>query len=302
MVSPAVIAMIWGTISTIVLHISKAMERQGIEIFDQIRARVKKEKSNEENEEVEVKKPVVYIVGLIMNNIVPVFAIASNAMVGKEYASYFTSMFGIGLIALLIYSSKILKEKIKKIQIFGAIVLISGTLLIGLENIMRGENNAEVDTTTAVIMMLAFLIGGFIVVLITHFKNPSVGAIGVIFGLYAGGSGGLDPVLKAFGQDNALLPSDLIGWLIFGISFLAGSAGFLITQWGFAKRAQASVLVPAYNSLYVVLPILVFGITLPGFTITYITIISLAMIVAGMVLMKAFTEEEPPHVVDVEVE
>ena len=50
-------------------------------------------------------------------------------MAGEGAFPYFTSMFGIGLIALMIYSSRILKEKISKMEYIGAAILIIGAII-----------------------------------------------------------------------------------------------------------------------------------------------------------------------------
>ncbi len=121
-------AMGWGIVSTVLLHISKAMERQGIEIFDQIRAKIKNSGANIEGG---AKKPTIYIVGLIINNLTIIWMMLATS--SGAPASFFTSVFGIGLIALMIYSSRILHEPIQKIEIIGAIILVLGTLIIGIE-------------------------------------------------------------------------------------------------------------------------------------------------------------------------
>jgi uncharacterized membrane protein len=109
----------------------------------------------------------------------------------------------------------------------------------------------------------------------------------------------LDPIFKATGQSSGgqttLLPSTPAGWVIFLLSFLCGFFAFTFTQWGFARKAQASVLVPCYNSLYVVFPIIIQMIALPGFITTGYTFVGVIMIVIGIVLMQIFKKATNPH-------
>lgn len=288
------IVILFGLISTIQLHIAKAMERQGIEIFDQIRAKLKKEKYELEEGESALKKPAIYIVGLALNNTIFVYAMIAN-MFGPP--AIFTSMFGIGLVALLFYSRFVLKEEIKPIEYVGALVLITGTVVVGIEGFFReAVNPAEIDVTLFFVVVGIYLVvmGALVIFSIVTRK-----AVALIFGLFAGGCGGLDPVFKQIGgtygqETTGFLPASLIGWVIFLLSFGIASFAFLFTQWGFARKARASVLVPTYNSTYVGLPLVVYSLILPTFVLTGVTYAGLVLVIAGIVLMQAFKPMKPP--------
>ena len=285
-----------GILSTVLIHISKAMERHGIEIFDQIRAKRSGGSKNEPHTEENVKKPKIYVAGVLLNFTAPIWAILAGRYAAP---SYFTSMYGLGLIALMFYSSNILHEPIEKIEYIGAGILILGTLVLGIENIFRPElDMSAIDLSQIwLILGLLILIGGICVVF--AYKNGKPMVVGLIFGLFAGATGGLDPVLKGIAQNlggtAGFTPSTPSGWWIFFVSFCLAATAFSFTQWGFAKDARASTLVPAYNSLYVVLPIIVMSIALPGFEITGYTILGMALVVTGIVLMQAFKKSEPQH-------
>ena len=294
MLSPVAIAMLLGILSTVLLHLSKAMERHGIEVFDQIRAKLSTDTENSSEVEGGAKKPTIYLVGLVINNLTPIWMI-----IAARYAapSYFTSMFGLGLIGLMFYSSKILHEPIEKIEYYGAGILIIGTLILGIEGILRPELDVStIDTGKVWLILVLFLLIGSVCVALAY-KNGKPMVVGIIFGLFAGGGACFDPILKAIGQNlggtAGFLPSTPAGWWIFVISFLFGIIGFGFTQWGFAKDARASTLVPAYNSIYVVLPIAIMALALPGFEITSYTILGMAFVVVGIVLMQAFKKKQP---------
>nr|MDO8115041.1 hypothetical protein [Candidatus Sigynarchaeota archaeon] len=273
---PAV-AILFGIINTVLIHIAKSMERQGIEIFDQLRAAMKKERIEGPTKE-KLKKPTIYIVGLVLNNLSSLWALLAG-LFGPP--SMYTSMFGIGLIALLIYSRKVLKEETHRIEICGAISIIAGTLIIGLESINRPfMNMASVSILNAFLAVFIFFIAGAVVIVFSLKWHKSI--IGFAFGLVAGGCGGLDPFFKG------LLSAEAQGLVALAFSFVLGTIAFLITQWGFARKARANVLVPAYNSTYVVLPVIFQVLLLPGFELYPTTVAGLALVIAGIVLMKAF--------------
>jgi hypothetical protein len=116
-------------------------------------------------------------------------------------------------------------------------------------------------------------------------KNKSPNIIGFVFGLVAGGCGGIDPFFKAIFTNDVLGAG---GWVALMFSFVLSVMAFMTTQWGFARKARSNVLVPAYNSTYVVLPVVFQALLLPGFELYVTTYIALALVIAGIVLMKAF--------------
>jgi drug/metabolite transporter (DMT)-like permease len=61
----------------------------------------------------------------------------------------YTSMFGIGLVALLVYSSTIMKEAITRLEVIGALLIVLGTLTIGSEGIFAPSSCWPVWTSRA---------------------------------------------------------------------------------------------------------------------------------------------------------
>ncbi len=284
---------LFGIASTTQLHLAKAMERQGIEVFDQIRAKLKKEEISPELGGK--KKPLIYIIAMILNNTVFLYMIAS-ALFGP--ASYFTSMFGVGLVFLMIYSAKVLRETIQRIEYVGSLVLVVGTLVLGLEAIFFRDPSINYSNMNISIVWLFFTIFLGIGAIFMSISFKTKKATGVIFGLFAGGCATFDPFFKALGQQlggtTGLLPSTPEGWSFFIPSFLVAVGSFVFTQWGFARKARASVLVPTYNSIYVILPIVIQLVAWPGFGLFWSTYLGLGLVIVGIVLMQAF--KRPPMV------
>ncbi len=215
--------------------------------------------------------------------------VRSIAPLGGTPALY-TSMFGIGLVALLVYSTKFMKENITRLEVTGAILIVLGTLTIGVEGIFRPAVEMAhmnvVGTVAAVCMVLG--LGGVCMTLTS--KKGTQDAIGLTFGLFAGACGGLDPFLKAVGQSqggaNHAVPHTALGWTLFAGSFVVGFLAFMITQWGYVRRARASVLVPAYNCTYVGLPVILQVLLLPGYGFYWTTAAGIGLIMLGIVLMR----------------
>ena len=106
--------------------------------------------------------------------------------------------------------------------------------------------------------------------------------ISLFFGLAAGTCGSIDNVWKHLG----LSQGDIIVVLI---SFGIGGLALLITQWGFANKADASKLVPFYNSTYIIIPILFESMIIPSAStqIEPLQIIAIVIIIFGIFSMTA---------------
>ncbi len=267
------LGLLFGLIATIILHLAKAMERHGIEIFD--RTKSLKEKG---------KKPLIWFIGFGLNNTMAIWQLAGTYFAP---ASVFVSVFGMGLVVVLIYSTRILNEKMTRWNWIGASLIIAGTLFSGILLFNRPEITSPVlnyDAFKALMIGSAVVLGSIIV--FSHFTNK---AVSLLFGLVAGSCGGLDNVLKHSGFQEGNI------WIIL-ISFGVGFLGFLFTQWGFAKKADASKLVPAYNSSYIILPIVFESIIIVSvFTrITPLQVVAIAIIIIGITFMTAIKKWQSP--------
>ncbi len=285
------IAISLGLVSHSLIHLAKSMQRHGIEVFDKIRAKIK---NTEDNVEEGGKKSIIYTIGFILNQTPPLWAF----LVGLTGApmSYYTSVYGVGLIVSLIYSAKILKEKIQKIEYIGAFVLISGIIMLGIDGVMRPPlSYADIILERAFLMIGVIAIIG-ITSMIMALKTKSPLVIGIVFGLFSGCIGCLDPVFKGIGQNyggSGGLPSGPIGWTVFIFSFGLGFVSFMINQWAFARKADSIVVIPCINTTYVMIPILLQAFALPGFNITVLTIIGLIVTISGIFMMTFFKKRIP---------
>lgn len=290
-----IIAMAIGLAGTFLFHLSKGIQKHNVEALASISLAIKNLDWNALRE-VNRDKLIKYIFGVSMNTALPVGVWIASAFAPP---SYFTSMFGLGLIVLMLYSAHIIKEKIRYIEYWGAFFIVIGTFILGMESIQRSSTNmGDIHLNTLWISIgIYFLVVAFFILFAKKKSTPAV--IGFGFGLITGACAALDPVFKSIGQNlgiqGQLLPSSLEGWVIFAFSFLAGILSFTITQLAFAIGGRASVLVPVHNSLMIGLPIVLQGLALPGFDLTWITGIGLFFTFIGITLIQ-WGMDEPINV------
>ncbi|MFX1470230.1 MAG: hypothetical protein ACFFB8_16425 [Promethearchaeota archaeon] len=277
-----VLGIFFGILNTLILHLAKAMERHGIEIFS--RKKSFKEKG---------KKPLIYIIGFTLNNTVFIWQILGTSFAS---AAVFSSVFGLGLILLMLYSHYILHEEIIKSELVGAILIIVGTTMVGFFYIIEPQISGNVNYVNFFILIIIILL--LFSVLIGYSWKTRI-AVAFIFGLVAGTLGGTDNVLKRIGLTSNNFIDVLAGIVqleldsfIFLFSFLAGFFAMILTQIGFAKGADASRLVPMYNSLYIAAPVAFELIIVEGATISVGIILSILIIIIGVFLMNIFKKYE----------
>jgi len=282
----ALLVMALGILSTTQLHLAKAMQRQGIEIYDRLQARLKR---TGEPLPGDARKPAIYVAGVILNQVEFVYAILAQPF-GPP--ALFTSMFGMGLVALMLYAALVMKESIGRLEAIGSGLIVAGTLTIGIENLWRQDYDRFQMDVGAMLTVLLIVVGLAGLAMVLAYKRGSVNQIGLVFGLGAGALGGLDPFLKGVGQNlggtPGFIPRTVPGMILFVSSFVIGFLAFATTQVGFARKAQASVLVPAYDSAYIVLPVLLQTFLLPSYRLYWTTVAGIGSILAGVVLMRAF--------------
>jgi drug/metabolite transporter (DMT)-like permease len=277
-----------GIASTIQTHLAKALERQGIEVFDQIKARLQGSGGPAQGG---IRKPVIYTIGVALNSTVFIWSTLAQP---HGPPALFSSMFGMGLVFLMIYAAAVLREKIAGRDAAGAAAITCGTLVIGAESIARASMDRFTMNLAAMFAALAIWLALSAAFAAFAYRTRNLDLIALAFGLLAGGLGSLDPFFKGVGQNYGgapgILPSSTVGAAIFAASFVIGFLAFAVAQVGFARKARASRLVPAYNAAFIGLPVLWQVLLLPGYRVSWLTGAGLALILSGVVVMQAGKE------------
>jgi len=278
------IAMVLGLVFSIAFHISRAMQQQGIKTLTFLREKLGKQPLTLTWKE---SKPTIYILGVLLSNSGIVWVVLAGKFAP---ASYFTSMYGIGLVVMMWYSSRILKEKIDRSEYLGAAILIAGTLLIGIDGIFQPTLNYSDINLPAVWWIVGIFLFVSVTALIRIGNHHDPVTKSIVLGVFTGGTVSFDPIFKGIGQNlhhnTGLFPASGLGWTIFLLSLVFTTAAFVVTQWGFAKHVRAALLIPMHNSMYIGFPILVQSIALPGYKITFFSLLGMLLILAGNLVMK----------------
>jgi len=279
------LVLLFGMLFSIQVHLAKALQRQGIEIFEQIKKRQVVQGG--------LRKPVIYTVGVILNNTLFIWS-----TLAQPYGppALFSSMFGVGLVFLMIYAAVVLKESINRREVVGATAIILGTLAIGYENVLRGEmlDRFTMNLSAFFLILGAWLTFSVLFIFSTN-RSGNLKIMALAYGLLAGSLGGLDPFLKGVGQNyggaSAVIPATTLGNIIFVSSFVIGFLAFVITQIGFARKVRASLLVPAYNAAFIGLPVFWQLFLLPDYSLTIWTALGLTLIISGVAAMQTVIQE-----------
>ena len=286
------IGLLFGVIFSNILHLAKAMEKHGLTILLS-----KEEGKKDLSFKEKAKKSPIYIIGLILNNTVFVWQFIG---VSFSSAAVFSSMFGTGLIILMLYSHYILEEKIIKPELIGAFTIMAGTIMIGVLHIINPPPNENFIYSRFYIVLIVIAITFTALIIFSAKKRIGVA---IIFGSIAGTFGGMDNIFKRMSfQDMDLL--EIIEGVftlnpisyIFLFSFIVAGLAFFLTQVGFGLNADASKLVPMYNSFYICAPIFIELIIVENATLSIAKIIAIGIIIVGIFIMNIFkSPEEMPQ-------
>lgn len=192
---------------------------------------------------------------------------------------------GLGLILLVIFSYFVLKEEILKIQIYGIILILIGTVFItafnfNTVNIQYADfNQASFLTFTITVVIVELL--AILVSIFNHYKLA-----GLILGITAGTFMALQTVTKRI----TAIPDPMLALIFTFISFGVTALTFLFTQFAFVK-AKANIVVPCFTSASIIIAILI-GVMALSEEIILIQIFGIVMMIIGVVLLTAFSKKE----------
>jgi multidrug transporter EmrE-like cation transporter len=274
-----VIAMAIGIIGSSVIHLSKGIMRLGIRRLrtDEVRAAAMR----------------VYAVGIILNFSNPFWVIAANPFAPTQF---YTSMYGLGLVALVAFERFFMGEQFSRRQWAGLSLVIAGTLAIGLSKIVDPPPGLfHADRQVILTVFTAWFVVGVLAALAGRRARRL--AQELLFGLVGGGMASLDAVLKGVAQANAggadVLPVGTANWALFALSFLGAAGAFGMIQWSFLRKCRASMMAAAYDVAYVTLPLVLLAAAVPGDRLSLLAVGGLLLLAAGTVGLQLVREERP---------
>lgn len=282
--SDNLIVLILGILYSFLLHIARSMQRYGIHSFDRFRQHLK---GNQQNNPSENARHHIYILGLILSNASVIFVIVAGRF---GTTSYFTSMYGAGMLPMLLFSHYIMKERSRIEQWIGVLIIITGCVFMGISAHVSSSNSmTEVNPLNLLIVLL--LIALLTPLVISYGKkNGNRSRDAMAAGFIAGAIASLDPILKATGQNygagNGLIPAAPLGWLLFLLSFASTTSALLITQYAYSRRVSASQLIPYYNVAFVIIPVFVQKFILPVYKPGKNEMIGILIMVLGIIIFS----------------
>jgi len=260
--------LIIGIIAYISLYVGKGLQKFGIEGL-------------KEDKTVKSKNSGVWIFGTVLTTI---YMFIQWAALLFAPINLIAPLEGIGLIILLIFSYKVLKENITRIEVIGVILIIVGTAFITLFNQNTGTIiNDDVNLAYFLMFLIPILIVEAIAMIITHFNGYRFA--GLILGFTAGTCMAFQTASKRI---TAVPDPTLTGIFTF-VSLIMAGLTLGVTQYGLAK-AKANIIVPCFTSASITIAIIT-GIIALNETIVLWQIIGIVVIVLGIIFLTAFKEE-----------
>lgn len=278
----AVLAMVIGVFGTTTIHLSKGMMRLGIKHLRREEVGFGEQKSTSRK-----RASAIYTTGVLMNFTNPLWVIVANRFAPTVY---YTSMYGLGLIALLVFSRIRLRETIDHRQILGVFVIVAGTLIVGVSELLDGAPSLFGASRIRVITIaLLWVVAAPILAIML--RGWKIVIQEVFFGITAGGLAALEAVVKGVAQagavSNSFLPQTTVNWWLFGLSFFGAAGAFGLIQWSYFRSCRASVMGAAYDVAYVAVPLLIVPYVLGAPTLGFWCFTGLAVLTAGAFLVAA---------------
>lgn len=267
------LVMLIGIAGTTTIHLSKGMMKHGVAILRSQGSRSTGGKA-------------VYAVGVAMNFTNPLWVILANRFAPTVY---YTSMYGLGLVSLLLFSHFHLHESIGRRKLTGAAIVVAGTLLVGAARLLTPLPGMYLASQGVVFTIAGLWVMASLAVGLFSGRSP-VTLQELLFGLFGGGLAALEAVMKGIAQSGAqggsFLPRDSAGWWFFGLSFLGAAGAFGMIQWSYVRRCRVAVMAAAYDVAYVALPLIIVLVAVPGERVSLTAAAGLALLATGAFVMQ----------------
>ncbi len=210
----------------------------------------------------------------------------TQAMKMTPNPSVISSLNGIGLIGLALFSMFVLKEKVGLREWFAVLMIISGTALFQYFN-KSGEATSEYTMGMLLIVLAAVTVISAGLIIVTRMLNRGQAYV------FAGIAGTCLGVMMIFfdmaSADNTKSFAQIVFSLPFFIGFMIGNGAFLMTNLAFF-HGTGIVIVPTVNSVLIIVP-MIMEIFLLKVVLNPIQYVGAAIIIVGVILITTGAEK-----------
>ena len=270
------IAMAIGFVGTSVIHMSKGMMKLGI-------SRMRAPRGSDDGTR---RVSILYLAGMIANFTTPFWVMLANLFAPTVF---YTSMYGTGLVALLLFSRCVMKEELNGRHYLGAAVIIVGTGVLGAGEIVGTPAALNWDQFGALLVVVGVWVTGTLVAALVT-RGGRITLQEVVFGVAAGGLAALDALLKGIAQRGAggatFIPATTEGIVLLLGSFVIAAGAFGMIQWSYLRHCRASVMGTIYDIAYVGLPVALFALLRPDHGVTVFNAGGLLTLIIGATLIQ----------------
>ena len=213
----------------------------------------------------------------------------SLALARTDQPSVIAAMTGVGLVALVVFSALVLRERVGRTEVTGVALVVVGTATVSA---LHTTANVGGSFEVRELMLWSGSVLGVWVLPVTY--TLVTGRFhGTIFGALAGSLIGVSMILGdiAMTEARGSLLGQLKGPYVY-LALLAGTSALALTQVAFFK-SRAVVVVPCSNSFMILVPVLLERAIL-GVTISRGQAMGMAIVIVGIVAMTATREPSTP--------
>jgi drug/metabolite transporter (DMT)-like permease len=240
---------------------------------------------------VDIKDFLIWVGGSLLTTVA--MALLFQALALGD-ASIIAALAGLGVVFLSLFSYFFLKEPISKIEIFGIILIIIGTVVVGYFG-NKGEKIFSFNKYFLIIYTLALIAICLLLIIYSVLNNYKFA--GVIFGLFSGILGGTGLIFQKIvasippGFNLSDFSSIVICfksiyfliWVIFSLS------SFVVIQIAY-QHGKAVTIVPSYNSAAIIIPILG-ALFIFSEKVLIIQWIAIFLLIAGVLILSIYGEK-----------
>ena len=252
-----------GIIAYTLLYLGKGFQKYGIEIL-------KEEKS--------LKNSIIWIFGTILTSL---YMFIQWLALLYAPINIIAPLDAFGLIILMLFSYFVLKEGVKRIEIFGIVFISLGTILITLFNYNLGDVQLNDFNSLSFIIIISVFVG-FEMILFLIVKLNAKNYLGLVLSILAGTFMAFQTVTKRI----TAIPDKTITLIFTFITFAMATLTLIFTQYAFAKT-KANLAVPFFTSTNILIAIVIGSISLNE-SINLFQIIGIIVIICGNIFLTAF--------------